>query len=301
MKYEKPPLTIDQQVELLVSRGMVIQDRARAGRYLAHLNYYRLRAYWLIYEDAVGTDDHHFRPGTDFQDVLSLYIFDRKLRLLVLEAIERVEVSVRARFAYVLGNRYGSHGYLDPTNFSDSYLHDQCLDDLRKEFERSRETFIQHYKDKYNDPELPPIWAACEIMSFGLLSKWFKNLRQRRDRQEIATSFELDEAVVGSFLHHLTHIRNLAAHHSRLWNRKLTLTMKIPRGPWEVAACFHPAADRKIYNTLVMLGHLLKVMSPGTTWPRRLVQLLGEFPLANPAEMGFPAGWQEFAIWRDRP
>ncbi|HOB54028.1 MAG TPA: Abi family protein [Acidobacteriota bacterium] len=299
MKYDKPPLSIEQQVDLLISRGMVIQDRARAARYLAHLNYYRLRAYWLTFEDAVGTNNHHFRPGIDFQDVLSLYIFDRKLRLLVLEAIERVEVSVRARFAYVLGTRYGSHSYLDKSYFADSSVHGLCLENLREEFDRSRETFIQHYKDKYDDPEMPPIWAACEIMSFGQLSKWFQNLRQRRDRQEIASAFRLNESVLGSFLHHLTHVRNLAAHHCRVWNRRLTFTMKIPVGPQEVAACFHSSADRNIYNTLVMLGYLLKIMSPGTTWPRRIVQLIEEYPLVNPTNMGFPTAWREMAIWRD--
>jgi len=173
------------------------------------------------------------------------------------------------------------------------------MDSFREEFDRSRETFIEHYKSKYTEPELPPIWAACEIMSFGQLSKWFQNIKLRQDRNEIAAAFKIDELVLGSFMHHLTHIRNLSAHHSRLWNRRLTFTMTIPRRPQEIVGSFNAQADRYIYNTLVMLGYLLNVMSPGTSWPVRLRQLIYENPLINPAVMGFPSNWQTLSLWRN--
>jgi abortive infection bacteriophage resistance protein len=297
VKYDKPPLSIDQQVDLLISRGMNIPDRQRAGRYLTHINYYRLRAYWLIFEEPGHAGTHRFRPGTQFEDALSLYIFDRKFRMLVLEAIERVEVSFRTRFAYTLGNRYGSHAYLNQWLFKSTGIYSQCLESLREEFDRSRETFIEHYKGKYHTPDLPPIWAACEIMSFGQLSKWFNNLKKRQDRKDIAAIFQIDESVLGSFMHHLTHIRNLVAHHSRLWNRRLTFTMSIPRRPNEIVGWFNPAADRTIYNTLVMLGYMLGIMSPGTTWSERVKQLIEENHFVDPALMGFPAKWRGISLW----
>ena len=299
MRYDKPPLSISQQIELLVSRGMNISDRARAERYLIHINYYRLRAYWLPFEEPDGTGNHRFKAGTQFEQAISLYIFDRKFRLLVLEAIERVEVSFRTRFAYILGNKYGSHAYLDSGLFKTDGLYMQCMESFREEYSRSRETFIEHYKSKYTEPELPPIWAACEIMSFGQLSKWFQNIKLRQDRNEIASAFKIDEIVLGSFMHHLTHIRNLSAHHSRLWNRRLTFTMTIPRRPHEIVGSFNTQADRYIYNTLVMLGYLLNVMSPGTSWPVRLRQLIYENPLINPAVMGFLSNWQTLSLWRN--
>jgi abortive infection bacteriophage resistance protein len=297
VKYDKPPLLIDQQVDLLISRGMIIHDRARAARYLTHINYYRLRAYWLPFEETVA-DIHRFKPGTQFEQALSLYVFDRKFRLLVLEAIERVEVSFRTRFAYILGNRYGSHAYLDVSLFKSAYGHTQCITSFREEFVRSRETFIEHYKTKYGDPELPPIWAACEIMSFGQLSKWFQNIRLRSDRQEIASEFNIDESILGSFMHHLTNVRNLVAHHSRLWNRRLTVTLSIPYRPKEIAGLLNQQKERNIYNTLVMLGYLLNIMSPGTTWPARVQQLLEENPAVNPVVMGFPLNWKELSFWK---
>lgn len=298
--YDKPPLTFDQQINLLKSRGMTVPDHHRAARYLAHINYYRLRAYWLPFEEPDSSGDHHFKPGTEFGQVLSFYIFDRKFRLLVLEAIERIEVSVRTQFAYVMGNRYGSHAYLNTDLFNSKSICGKCLESLQQEFDRSRETFIEHYKKKYTDPALPPIWAACEIMSLGQLSTWFHNIKLRRDRNDIAAVFRIDEKVLVSFLHHLSHIRNLVAHHSRLWNRKLTLTMLIPRRPKEISNFFNPSQERKIYNTLVMLGYMLNVMSPGTTWSLRVRKLLEENGFVNPLDMGFPPRWESLLFWNKK-
>lgn len=299
MNYTKPPLSIDEQINLLIKRGMIITNRDRAARYLAHINYYRLRAYWLPFEEGSANDEHHFRPGTSFDDALALYLFDRKFRLLVLEAIERIEVSFRSCFAHHLSLRYGSHPHLDAALFKDSDKYHACLKSLRDEVDRSHETFIEHYRTRYTQPELPPIWAACEVMSFGLLSKWYQNLKQRKDRQVIATVYGLEEGVLSSFMHHLTHVRNLTAHHSRLWNRRLTFTMRLPQRPDTLNRTFNHTADRKIYNSLVMLGYLLLLISPGTSWVRRMRQLLADYPQAHPAAMGFPEDWQRLPFWED--
>ncbi len=301
MRYDKPPLSIDKQIDLLISRGMDVADRQRTARYLTHINYYRLRAYWLIYEEPGNAIVHGFKKGTRFEQPLSLYIFDRKFRLLVLEAIERAEISFRTRFAYVLGNRYGSHAYLEAGLFKSAGIHAQCLASLREEFTRSRETFIEHYKERYREPHLPPIWATCEIMSLGQLSMWFRNLKKRPDRQEIASIFQIDEAVLSSFMHHLTHVRNIVAHHGRLWNRRLTITMTIPLRPQAITSDFNMKTDRNIYNTLVMLSYLLRLMSPGTTWNARMKNLMDENPFVDTSMMGFPQRWQELPTWSQRP
>ncbi|HDK17438.1 MAG TPA: Abi family protein, partial [Nitrospirae bacterium] len=217
---------------------------------------------------------------------------------LVLEAIERIEVSFRTRFAYELGNKYGSHAYLNQAYFKSDSKYENCISSLREELTRSRETFIKHYRSKYDEPELPPIWAICEVMSFGQLSKWFQNLKHRTDRRKIAEIYRIDERVLGSFMHHLTHVRNLTAHHSRLWNRRLTFTMRLPRYPADFVKLFNPDEDRKIYNTLAMLCYLLTLMSPGTTWPVRLKELIINTELVDPSVMGFPDNWQELEIWK---
>ena len=297
MKFTKPPLSIEHQIALLQSRGMAIGNPVRVSRYLEHINYYRFRAYWLPFEEQAAGDVHHFKPGTTFNDILTLYLFDRKFRLLVMEAIERLEISFRTRFAHELAMKYGGHAYLDTSLFRRIDRHRQCIENLKKEIYRSQETFIEHYRRTYNDPELPPIWAICEIMTFGELSIWFKNLKHRSDRNAIARIYGIDEMILGSFLHHLTHIRNLTAHHCRLWNRMAVVTMAIPERPGDLARQFNPDKDRHIYNTLVMLGYLLKLISPGTSWPGRLRRLVEEYVLDRTVSMGFPDGWSDLPLW----
>lgn len=299
MKFTKPPLSIQDQIHLLQSRGMAISDADRAARYLDHINYYRLRAYWLPFEDKAEGAEHHFKAGTTFNAVLTLYLFDRKFRLLVMEAIERLEISFRTRFAHELAMKYGSHAYLDGALCRRQDIYRRCLDSLKEEITRSQETFIEHYRTTYTDPPLPPIWAICEVMTFGHLSIWFKNLKRSSDRNAIARIYGIDEAILGSFMHHLTHIRNLTAHHCRLWNRRVVVTMTIPMRPADLAGMFNRSAERNIYNTLVMLGYLLKLVSPGTSWPARMRKLIEEYVPEQTAVMGFPEGWRALPLWRD--
>ena len=300
MKYTKPPLSIDEQIDLLVSRGMVVPDRARVTRYLSHISYFRLRGYWIPFEEEGKGSDHAFREGTSFDSVLDLYVFDRKFRLLVLEAIERVEVSFRAHFANELGIRYGSHFYLDAAFLRNASMHNRLIESLRTEIDRSKETFIEHYRETYDQPPLPPIWAASEVMSFGQLSTWFKNIKARSDRNLIAKIYGIDETVLQSFMHHLTFIRNITAHHGRLWNRRMTITMAIPKRPAALAGMLNPKAERYVGNTVIVLGYLLKLISPGTSWPERMRQLIEGSPTIQPAAMGFQKNWQELPLWKSQ-
>lgn len=277
---------------------MAVPDELRALGCLGHINYYRLRAYWIHMEGPKdpATGDHCFQPGASFEDALALYVFDRKLRLLTLDAIERIEVSVRTRWANHLARAYGPHAHLDASHFRNRNQHARSLEDLSKEMDRSTETFIKHLTTAYDEP--PPIWAACEVMSFGQLSRWISNLKLRQGRKAIATAYGLDAQVLVSFLHHLATVRNLCAHHNRLWNRRFTVTMQVPQHlPPALAACFNPAADRNLANTLAMLAVMLRAASPGTSWPRRVKDLILATPHADPAAMGFPARWQTQSLW----
>lgn len=301
MEFCKPPLKVSDQIDLLKKRGMAIADEARATRVLQHINYYRLRAYWLPFEapeaQRLVAGEHLFKPDTDFDRVVSAYVFDRKLRVLLLEAIERVEIALRTHWAQILAESYGAHAYLDPDLFHKTHIYDACLSSLDEELDRSKETFVQHYKSKYTKPTRPPIWAICELLTLGQLSKWLGNIKRRQDRQTIAARLGLDEVVVCAFAHHLTHVRNLCAHHSRVWNRKLTFTMTLPKRPGALAGQFNPAEDRRIYNTLVMLVWCIKIISPDTTWPNRVKTLLSTCTAVELRAMGAHADWETRAPW----
>lgn len=292
--FNKPATTFAQQVALLQGRGMVIADPAQAEFYLAHLNYYRLGAYWLPFEADHAT--HVFRPGTRFEDVLNLYIFDRELRLLVLDAIERVEVSVRTQWAYQLAHRHGPHAHLDSGIAYRADRHQRHLEKLTDEVSRSEETFIRHLCNNYQEA-LPPVWAVCEVMSLGLLSHWFSNLKPMPTRRAIATAYGIDDGVLQSWLHHLTVVRNTCAHHARLWNRDITVTPQAPRSKPQVLVGQFQAGSRKLYNTLVLLAYLLDTVAPSHHWRVRLLALIEKHVIDTQA-MGFPPDWQQRAIWQ---
>lgn len=290
----KPATTYAEQVALLQWRGMQIADTARAEFYLQHINYYRLGAYWLPFEANHGT--HVFRPGTRFEDVLNLYVFDRELRLLVLDAIERIEVSVRSLWAYQMAHKHGSHAHLIKELAQKPGHWQSNLVKLEREVIRSDETFIRHLTTTYSEA-LPPVWAVCEVMSLGLLSRWYGTLKPMPTRRAIANAYRVDQGVLESWLHHLAYIRNTCAHHSRLWNREFTITPELPRSKPEALAREFIHGSRKLYNTLVLILHFMDIIAPDHHWRVRLKALLSGHSVSV-AAMDFPADWEARLIWQ---
>ena len=277
---------------------MEVPDGAKAEHYLRHVSYYRLRAYWLPFEVPPAVEgDHSFRPGTTFDDVLALYVFDRHLRLLVMDAIERVEVSLRGNWALHLALKYGPHGYVARALYRDMAHYQRACNTLAEEVRRSKDAFIEHYRSKYGNPEHPPVWMAAEVMSLGLLSKWYGNLKARADRQAIARAYGLDETIMVSVAHHLAYVRNICAHHGRLWNKQFTVTMKLPESPGNLALALTPTSNRRLYNTLAMLGYLVGIVAPGSGWKAELVRLMANDLPLTPGAMGFPGEWARQPFW----
>ena len=295
--FAKPATTYAQQVALLQSRGMVFADPAKAEFFLEQINYYRLSAYWLPFE--ANHPSHQFQPGTTFEQVLAIYMADRELRLLFLDAIERIEVSVRAHWAYQMAHRHGPYAHLEMALAQDHKLWLNHLSRLVSEVGRSKEKFILHMNATYQEM-LPPVWATCEVMSLGLLSNWYGNLKPIATRTAIAAAFQVDHETLGSWLQHLSIVRNLCAHHSRLWNRSMTVTPRVPGNkPARLQGQFVTAGQdaRKIYNTALLTLHLMDVIAPQSGWRGKLRDLLTRGDL-NPANMGFPASWLARPIWQ---
>ena len=292
--FAKPAKTFEEQVQLLQLRGMIVDDVKEAIFYLQHLNYYRLCAYWLDFELDHAT--HQFKPDTNFKDVLKLYIFDRELRLLVLDGIERIEVSVRSQWAYYLAHRHSPHAHLDPTLFDPKYWRTN-LNDLTKEVNRSKEIFIQHLTSNYNET-LPPVWAVCEVMSLGLLSRWYDSLKPVQTRRVISRVYGINEDVLESWLRHLSIVRNLCAHHSRLWNRQFGITIKSPPRKANVISSQLVHRSRNLYNTLVIVLYFMDTIAPNHHLRSRLLKLLSEHSEIL-TDMGFPMDWQNLSIWQN--
>jgi abortive infection bacteriophage resistance protein len=295
MQYDKPALTHEAQLMLMESRGLAVGDRNLALHRLRHHNYYRLSAYrFPLSQDG---DAHTFREGCSFEELWGLYEFDWKLRALLSQALKCVEISTRAHFAYTLGHAHGAQAYENRQVFKNPTRLARALEKLDEELARSQEIFVTHFRDVYN-MQRPPVWAACEVMSFGLLSHFYENLKFDRDRKTIASGLNLPADLLESFLKHGSYVRNLCAHHCRLWNRELTLTLKIPqRHPQILRESMQIPDTRRLYNTLTMLVYLVQQIDPDSTWPSDLLQFLTTHPFPVTQHMGFPDDWQERPIW----
>ena len=301
IKFTKQPTSFVDQVALLERRGLVVTDRGTAEFYLSQLNYYRFAAYCLPFEQDHLT--HSFISGTRFEDVINLYTFDRELRLLVLDAIERLEVSLRTQLAYHLSHNHGTaHPHLKPMIFHNPVIYGASLSNLNNDIKRSREEFIKHLTGKYEELQ-PPIWAVVELMTMGQLSRWFSNIEARQDKKAICAVYGLDEKVMTSFCEHLSLVRNHAAHHARLWNRDFTKTPMLPRkGEIKLINSLLVLADtdrrlRKLYNTFTILAYLMSTICGENQWVERLIKLINSHHI-DIEKMGFPADWKQLDIWQ---
>ena len=236
-----------------------------------------------------------FRAGTKFEQIAGLYIFDRKLRLLVLDAIERIEVAVRTAITYRIAHIYGSFGHADSSNFLPGFDHQAFMGQLEKEERRSRERFVCHFRKQYAEETHLPVWMATELLSFGTMSRLYKGLPKCL-QQQIAKEYGIDSRILASWLHALSHVRNVCAHHKRLWNRQFGIK---PRLPSRSLTWAREVPDNgRLYCVLVVLQQMLHVASPNCHWRKRLCDLLDSHPAISLDEMRFPAGWRGQEIWK---
>lgn len=297
--YDKPPLTFDEQLDLLAKRGLVIDDRAQAFRILASTSYYRLSAYWYPFRirDDDGNVTDTLEPETNSSTIIRLYEFDRHLRLAVMDAIERVEIAVRTRLTYQLAHAYGTFGHSLHTNFHPGFRHTKWLCDVEEESEHSKEAFISHYRETYEGFPKLPIWMATEVMSLGCISVLYGGLKHE-DKKPISEWFQVHHKKLAHWFHVLTYIRNTCAHHGRLWNRELAIrpSSKTRNPLWK--SPLTPRTDR-IFIILLMLRHLLAAIPQGGKWQKRCSALLT--PIAdNPRwreSMGLPENWRNHPLW----
>ena len=174
MKYTKPATDPIKQIGTMKDRGFIVANVDTLQKTIQSIGYYRLSAYTLPFESGFnvdGTRNHQLKRPTPIEEIIALYEFDRKLRLSVIDAIERIEVALRSRWADSLALESTSHCYLDSTHFRDKIEYAKDLVKLHGDISKSKETFVEHYKTHYNDPPLPPVWAAVETTTLGQLSR----------------------------------------------------------------------------------------------------------------------------------
>jgi abortive infection bacteriophage resistance protein len=287
LRYPKRALTYEEQVGLLESRGLLIQDKSLAVRWLSRTNYYRFSAYLFPFRNP----DDTYKPGTNFASICEYYNFDRKLRLIVMHAIEILEIWLRTALTYEMAHQVGAFGYTKRRTFARTFNHRKFMGQLRDEVERSKEEFVHHYRAKYTGEQYLPIWMATELLTFGTLSLLYSAL-PLEIRKKVANSIGFDHSIVGGWLHSFGYIRNICAHHSRLWNRTLAIRPRCPK-KWS----YGKLRNEKIYLSFVILQHIIRTVAPEIDWRSRIFELLDAHPTIDLSAMGFPADWRQRAPW----
>lgn len=295
VQYSKPPLTFQQQLQQLKDRGMVFEDEPKALHLLETVSYYRLSGYWFPL--LLDKQKHTFKPNSSFTAAFQLYCFDRDLRSLIISELEKIEVGVRAKMIYVLSHKHDCFWFQDNTLFRNPIQHGNIIIKIGEEYKRSDEEFIKAFRNKYSDP-LPPAWMIMEITSFGTLSMLYKNLNPSKEKREIAHHFGLSDSVFETWLHSIVYLRNICAHHTRLWNRSMSIRPEMPRSPKKTWLANKNIRNSRTYFMLSMVRFLLQTVNPNTRFPEKLKTLLKKYPNVDTKAMDFPVDWENEILWQ---
>ena len=232
-----------------------------------------------------------------FEKVVNLYMFDKNLRSILLDAIERIEVALRCRIVYEYSHSHGSHWYENAALFNRG-THVKFMETMTRELGNSKETFISHYKKKYTNPVNPPSWMSMEVLALGQLSKMYKNLKKGSAKKAVATYFGVGIPILESWMEHLAYIRNLCAHHNRVWNRTMTVTATLPSLPSYMWINQHPSKTNKIYTTICIVAYMLNRVTNRPTFAGEIKVLLKRYNNIDIHAAGFSFEWEKDNFWK---
>ncbi|MCD4814169.1 Abi family protein [bacterium] len=301
MQYKKPSLTFEQQADQLISRGL-IADRDLLTSILGSVNYYRLSTYWYPFRNP----DNTFKPDITIEKIWRRYTFDRQLRLIVLDAIERIEIAVKTKMTEIFTTHHqDAFVYLNPSCLRSKNKSDEInklQNTLRDAAEKSHEEFVKHFKQKYLEHNDLPLWMASELMTFGNMLILYQEL-EKHIQVKVAKCFDIPGPVLNSWLRSLNYVRNICAHHGRLRDRELAIKPFIPekriQPEWYEPVDVFGKTNR-MFSILTILRYLLRIIAPKSCWQERFLDLLNRYKELPWEPMGFPKDWQECPIWKNQ-
>lgn len=305
----KPAYSIADQISLLKQRGMLFRDEGNAPHFLENISYYRLKGYW--WDTQKDFTNHTFHPNTYFEDIIDRYNFDRHLRLILFDAIERIEIALRTKMIYHLSMAYGGLWYLDASLFNSSTItingvtntiYQNTIDELQKEFNRSQEIFIKDHRYRYPNQDADA-WKILEVASMGTLSKLYKNLKhQLPEKATIAKEMGLNlHNELSSWLEAITYVRNIIAHHSRLWSRNMvkrpTENLNNPIGQW-FDNPLTQVQTKKPFLIISCMVYLCNEVTPGHQIKPKILDLFKNNPNIPIYKLGFLNNWKHEPLWK---
>lgn len=299
MRFLKKPISIFTQIETLENRGMLFKNKELACKYLSSISYYRLKAYTYPFQDN-NNSLHPFKQKIVFEDIVTLYWWDSKLRSLLLTSIEKIEIALRTKIIYHYCLEWGNNWYENKELYSSQKTFTKDLERIKDEINRSNEDFIRHYKRKYTDPINPPAWMVIETISLGVLSRLFANLKESETKKKITKEFGLSNTeILISWFKSINLLRNICAHHGRVWNRRFVNTPMFPKKtvfdfPKEIPH------RNKLYAQLSIISYLLSRIDSNPNFLNHLDSLLKDLMRLNLCDLGhlgFPQKWHEEKFW----
>ena len=284
LKEHQPPMTIDEQIENLKNIGLIVENEEYAKKILNDISYFRLiKAYSLNLKSKNGK----YCEKVTFEQIVELYLFNANFRQVIFPEIEKVEINVRCRIANYFAEQYGVLGYLEADNFVNAEYHKMFLDDIEEEIRRnSKAPFVKNFHDNYEGGNLP-IYALVEILSFGTLSKFYKNMKNQ-DKKAIAKSFGVGYTYFESWLESISYVRNICAHYGRLYNAKLSKTPILYKEYSEAGI-----GNNRIFGVLLCLKHLLKSNDHWNLFVDKIELLFDKYESGEIKTMGFTENWKE--------
>lgn len=297
MRYTKQYSSPAELLTILKSRGLDYSETMNSEQILRSIGYYRLSGYLYPFLEIPKTN-HIYKRGSTLNGALSLYEFDREFRLLVFNQIERIEIAVRSAITNILCVETNDVFWISsPSYFANTEKFYRTKALIDKELQTSREDFISHFKRTYDEP-YPPSWMLAEIIPLGTLTRVYENIASNQLRKKIAKYFGLSVPVFVSWMTIITLTRNSCCHHTRLWNRSLSLralTMTRPIRPWLTGE----VQQGRVFFTLCILKHFMDIIRPGNDFKTQLLALLEKYPMIDILAMGFPENWKIQPVWAD--
>ncbi len=276
LKSHQVPMSVEEQIINLKQLGLIIEDEERAKSFLNDVSYFRLiKTYCLGLKKKNGS----FYNGVTFEKIVELYLFNANFRQALFAQIEKVEVNLRCRLSNYFSVKYGVLGYEDSKNFLSKKYHEQFMEDIKLEITRNKKApFVRNFQTNYIDGKIP-FYALTELMSFGTLSKFYKNMKSE-DKKAVAKMYGAPYTYFESWIENVAFVRNVCAHYGRLYNAK------IPKKPMLYKVYSHLGNDR-IFSTLICLKHLLPNDRHWMDYLDLIEMLFEKYSNVNIALMGF--------------
>ena len=295
----KPPTTYEQQLSLLESRGMIIPDREKALSALQSENYYRLSGYTFHMKKSLSAEQ--FTEGSSFETVLNLYNYDKALRNILFKYIDSIEIRLRTKISYHFSHSCTSYGHYNPINFISYEACDDFSVSLDKAIEKNKDAaFVRQHINKYSNLQVDPpvynmpLWVAVEIISFSTLSKFYRTIGIYSVKKDIADSLEISVARLDNWLHAIACLRNLCAHHGRIYNQTLHPAISYSQIFYESIKPLKLQTDH-IFGYVPALLALLPDLKQRHQFIHDIKELNNSyFSIIDKSLLGYPDDWAQF-------